>query len=102
MLTQGTDPLRKPMKIAAQPSTKDPAGVIATRPVIRLWIAPITDGFLKNMMSRRISGDTRGSGGNVGVQNSNTGGGSCCVGVATVESKVEARLGGGVNRIQRS
>ena len=48
---QGTMPEPKPRRMAPHPATTPAAGVIATKPVIMPCTAPITDGFLKKMMS---------------------------------------------------
>ena len=48
---QGTVPEPKPRRMAPHPATTPAAGVMATKPVIIPWTAPITDGFLKKMMS---------------------------------------------------
>lgn len=49
--TQGTVPEPNPSKMAPQPATTPAAGVMATKPVIMPCTAPMTDGFLKKIMS---------------------------------------------------
>ena len=48
---QGTVPEPRPRRMAPHPATTPAAGVMATKPVIMPCTAPITDGFLKKMMS---------------------------------------------------
>jgi len=50
----GILPEQAPMIIAPHPATTPAAGVMATRPVIIPWTAPMTEGFLKKMMSMTV------------------------------------------------
>ena len=45
--TQGMVPDPKPRAMAPQPATTPAAGVMATRPVIMPWMAPMTEGWRK-------------------------------------------------------
>ena len=51
MVIQGMVPEPIPRRMAPQPATTPAAGVMATRPVIMPWMAPMTEGRLKNIMS---------------------------------------------------